>query len=149
MFNWLVENAIGTVPVWVWPFIAGIGFGVHLLTHILGRLPEIRPYALFIRVISVFAMFFGVFMAGSAGVSQIWQAQVQKAEEKVKIAEEQSKQVDIKIVTKVVKKTQFVEKRQESLQQEVKEEKVVIDKDCRIPKEFVKIVNKAAEPVND
>lgn len=147
MFNWIIENAIGNIPPTLWAIIAASGATAHFLTVFLARIPQIKPYALFIRFISMIATWVGVFMFGSAGVTQIWKEQLKLADQKIEIAQEQAKQVNTKIVTKVVKQIEVVKVREQQVEAEIKQNKQVLDKDCRVPSEFVTIHNKAAEPV--
>jgi hypothetical protein len=147
MFNWIIQHVIGNIPPILWAVVAGAGAGIHFLTVFLARIPQIKPYALFIRFISMVATWVGVFMFGSAGVTQIWQEQLKLAEQKIEIAQEQAKQVNTKIVTKVVKQIEVVKVREQQVEAEIKQNKEVLDKDCRVPSEFITIHNKAAEPV--
>jgi hypothetical protein len=147
MFNWIIQHIIGNIPVYVWAFVAGAGAGIHFITVFLARIPQVKPYSMFIRFISMIATWFGIFMLGGAGVTAVWQEQLKLADEKIKIAEEQSKEANSKIVTKVVKQTEYIKIRAEGFQTEIQQNKEVLDKDCRIPNEFVTIHNKAAEPV--
>jgi hypothetical protein len=146
MFNWMIQNIIGNIPVYIWAVIAGVGLGIHFVTVFLAQIPQVKPYALFLRFVSMVATWLGVFMWGSAGVSQIWQEQLKLAEQKIQLAEEQAKQVNTKIITKVITKTEIIKVRADNIEKEIVANKEVLDKDCRIPKEFVTIHNKAAEP---
>ena len=147
MFNWMIQHIIGNIPAITWAMLAGAGAGVHFLTVFLARIPQVKPYALFIRLISMIATWVGVFMFGSAGVTAIWKEQLKLAEQKIEIAEEQAKQANTKVITKVVKQIEVVKVREEAVNKEIQQNKEILDKDCRIPKEFVTIHNKAAEPI--
>ena len=80
-------------------------------------------------------------------VTSVWQEQLKQADEKIKIADEQSKEGNEKIVTKVVKQTEYITIRAEGFKNEIQKDKEILNKDCRIPSEFVTIHNKAAEPI--
>ena len=80
-----------------------------------------------------------------------WQARVKELEEKVAVAETQSKEENVKIVTKVVTKTQVVRVRGNDIVKYVDREIVKYDTKfapggiCEIPKEFIKAHNDSAE----
>ena len=147
MFNWIIEHFIANIPIFVWAFVAGAGAGVHFITVFLARFPSVKPYALGLRFISMAATLIGVFMMGGSGVTSVWQEQLKQADEKIKIADEQSKEGNEKIVTKVVKQTEYITIRAEGFKNEIQKDKEILNKDCRIPSEFVTIHNKAAEPI--
>lgn len=96
---------------------------------------------------AVCAAFFviGVYMAGAISDNEQWLARVAEMEAKVAKAEEQSKEQNTKIETKVVNKIQIVKTRGENIVQYVDREVTKYDSQCVIPKEFVKAHNDAAE----
>ena len=96
---------------------------------------------------AVCAAFFviGVYMSGAISDNDAWLARVAEMEAKVAKAEEQSKEQNTKIETKVVNKIQIVKTRGENIIQYVDKEVAKYDNQCVIPKEFVKAHNDAAE----
>ena len=73
-------------------------------------------------------------------------------EEKVAASEVQSKEENVKIVTKLITKTQVIKTRGEDIVKYVDREVIKYDTkfapggECEIPKEFIKAINDAAEP---
>jgi hypothetical protein len=104
-----------------------------------------------IQLGSIAAIVIGTFMAGAIHDNEAWEARVKEMEEKVAAAEAQSKEENVKIVTKVVTKTQIVRTRGEDIVKYVDREIVKYDTKfapggiCEIPKEFIKAHNDAAE----
>ena len=98
------------------------------------------------------AIAIGTFMSGAIYDNDAWEARVKEMEAKVAIAETQSKEENIKIVEKVVTKTQVIKTRGEDIVKYVDREVVKYDTkfapggECEIPKEFIKAINDAAEP---
>jgi hypothetical protein len=94
---------------------------------------------------------FGIFMSGSIYASKDWIARVKEMEAKVAIVEQQSKEENVKIVTKIVKKTELVRERGQDIIKYVDREVTKYDTkflpggECDIPKEFIKSMNDAAE----
>ena len=91
-------------------------------------------------------------MSGAIHDNESWLARVKEMEEKVAAAEQESKKENVKIVTKVVTKTQVVRTRGENIVKYVDREIVKYDTkfapggQCELPKEFIKAINDAAEP---
>ena len=90
-------------------------------------------------------------MSGSIYASKDWVARVKEMQDKVAIVEVQSKEENVKIVEKVVKKTEYITRRGQDIIQYVDREIVKYDTkflpggECEIPKEFIKSMNDAAE----
>ena len=90
-------------------------------------------------------------MSGAIYDNDAWEARVKEMEAKVVIAETQSKEENIKIVEKIVTKTQVIKTRGEDIIKYVDREVVKYDTkfapggECEIPKEFIKALNDAAE----
>jgi hypothetical protein len=98
------------------------------------------------------AIAIGTFMSGAIYDNDAWEARVKEMQEKVAAAEVQSKEENVKIVEKVVTKTQVIKTRGQDIVKYVDREVVKYDTkfapgvDCEIPKEFIKAINDAAEP---
>lgn len=91
-------------------------------------------------------------MSGAIHDNEKWEARVKEMEAKVAAAEVQSKEENVKIVEKVVTKTQVIKTRGQDIVKYVDREVVKYDTkfapggECEIPKEFIKALNDAAEP---
>jgi hypothetical protein len=90
-------------------------------------------------------------MSGAIYDNNAWEARVKEMQDKVAAAEVQSKEENVKIVTKVVNKTQVIKTRGQDIVKYVDREVVKYDTkfaaggECEIPKEFIKAINDAAE----
>jgi hypothetical protein len=90
-------------------------------------------------------------MAGAIHDNNSWEARVKEMQDKVAAAEIQSKEQNVKIVEKVVRKTEIIRTRGEDIIKYVDREIVKYDTkfapggECEIPKEFIKAHNDAAE----
>ena len=120
-------------------FVASFFFG-----FVVRWIPTIAPYHLLIQVISIVLLVAGVYFKGGYSVEMEWRNRVAELEAKIAIAEQQSKEVNEKIVTvykdrvKVVKETQVV------VQEKIKTVEVKIDSQCKITADTVDILNQAA-----
>ena len=88
MYTFLVDHIFGHIPVWIWPFVAGIGFTGYFFTGILSRFPQLDPWAPFVKPVCFVIFVAGVFMLGAGSVASIMQQQILAAEARAKAAEE-------------------------------------------------------------
>jgi len=134
--------------------IAGIISSVlsfFVINKILRWFPPLAGWLNLLQIVSIVLLLAGVYFKGSYQTEAEWRAKVAEVEARLKAAEETSKQENVKIVTKVVTKTQIVRTRGENIIKYVDREIVKYDEKfapggaCEIPKEFIKAHNDAAE----
>ena len=143
IINWL--------PDWIFYAIFFVGLLGLLATYVMKFIPFVYVYRTPIQAISILAIAIGTYMSGAISNEEAWQARVNEMEAKVAAAEVQSVKENIKIVEKVVIKTQIVRARGQDIIQYVDREVIKYDTkfapggECEIPKEFIKALNDAAK----
>ena len=148
---WQIMWVLSLLPDWFYHLVTVAGVIGVIAAWVLKFIPFISTYRLPIQVVSIIAVLFGVWMEGGIVNEAKWQARVKELEEKVAVAETQSKEENVKIVTKVVTKTQIVKVRGKDIVKYVDREIVKYDTKfapggiCEIPKEFIKAHNDSAE----
>jgi hypothetical protein len=139
LLNWL--------PDWIFYAIGLIGlvglFATYLLKFI--PIPAIYMYKTPIQLVSVLLIGFATYMSGGIANEEKWNARVKEVEAKVAAAEVESVKQNVKIVEKVVKKTEYITRKGNDVIQYVDREIVKYDSSCVIPKEFVKAHNDATD----
>ena len=142
------------LPNWIFyaVLIAGVvGLVVSYFVRFLSFIPFVYVYKTPIQLVSIIAIAVGTFMSGAIHDNDAWEARVKEMQDKVAAAEVQSKEENVKIVEKVVTKTQVIRTRGEDIIKYVDREVVKYDTkfapggECEIPKEFIKALNDAAE----
>lgn len=124
-------------------FISGIVISVvGLFTS---KIPPIAPYGFLIKIVGTMLFLFGLYFEGGLQNELSWRAKVAEMEQKVAAVEQKSKEENVKIVTKVVTKTELVRERGQEIIKYVDREITKYDSQCVIPTEFVKVLNDAAE----
>jgi len=144
MFSWIIELILGGLPSWIWPAIAGGGFVVYSLSAVLGTFPAFKPYAMFIKPLGAVICVGGIFMFGGAGVTAIYQAQVEEMKHKVELAEQASKGANDLLAEKSKAKAKVVHDVTVVYRDRIKEVEKQIDADCKLDSEVPKIINDAA-----
>jgi len=139
LLNWL--------PDWIFYAIGLIGlvglFATYLLRFI--PIPAIYMYKTPIQLVSIVLIGFATYMSGGIANEAKWNARVKEVEAKVAAAEVESAKQNVKIVEKVVKKTEYITRKGNDVIQYVDREIVKYDSSCVIPKEFVKAHNDATD----
>jgi uncharacterized membrane protein len=147
---WLLQ----WLPNWIFyaVLIAGVfGLIVSYFIRFLSFIPFLYVYKTPIQLGSIVAIAIGTFMAGAIYDNEAWEARVKEMEEKVAAAEAQSKEENVKIVEKLVTKTQVIRTRGEDIVKYIDREIIKYDEKfakggvCEIPQEFIKAHNDAAE----
>ena len=135
------------LPDWVYYGILGIGLVGLAITYLLRfiPIPAIFMYKTPIQLGSIALIVIGTFMSGAIHDNNAWLDRVHEMEAKVAKAEQESKEANDKINTKVEQtKTKIVEK-QIVVKQYIDREVAKYDNQCVIPKEFIKAINDSAE----
>ena len=142
---------INFLPDWVFHTIFAIGVVGTIAGFLLGFIPLIKRYSLVIQVCSILILVLGVFLEGAMSDNKEWVARVKEMEAKVAAAEAKSQKVNVEIIEKVVKKTEYIKLRGQEIIKYVDRDLVKYDTkfapggQCEIPKEFITLHNKAAE----
>jgi hypothetical protein len=115
------------------------------------RIPVINQYRIPAQVLGIALLVIGVYWRGGYAIEMEWRERVAEVEARVAAAEAASKEENVKIVTKVVTKTQVIRTRGETITKYIDREIVKYDEKfakggvCEIPQEFIKAHNSAAE----
>lgn len=124
-------------------FIGVIGVAItYMLKWI--PLPAIYIYKTPIQLVSLGLIVFGTFMSGAMWNQAAWLEKVHELELKIAAAEVESAKENIKIVEKVVVKKEYYKEKGNEIVKYIDREIVKYDDSCKIPKEFVESINKAA-----
>ena len=126
------------------------GAGLLIASGLTRWFPAVVAYRVPMQIMGVVIFSFGIYLQGGRANEAVWQQRVQDLEAKVAQAEAESAQATVKIVEKVVNKTQVVrEKAQTEIQyidRIVKEKEEIIKyvERCPVPAELLDAHNRAA-----
>jgi len=139
------------LPNWIFYGIFFVGLLGLLATYVMKFIPFVYMYRTPIQAVSVLAIAIGTYMSGAISNEEAWRARVKEMEAKVEAAAVESAQENVKIVEKIVKKTEYIKTRGQDIVKYIDKEIVKYDTkflpggQCEIPKEFIEAHNKAAE----
>lgn len=143
---WQIMWMLNLLPDWFWHLI--VIFSV--LALIVASVFKFIPYRLPIQVFGALLLLFGIWMEGGIVNEAKWEARVRELEEKVKIAEEKSKEKNVEIQEKVVTQTKVVKEKGKDIIQFIdrevvkKEEVIKYVENCPVPKDIIDAHNAAA-----
>ena len=121
-----------------------IGVIGTFFSYILYRIPFVWQYASIIKLVALPLLIISIFLEGYFYASKSWIEESKKFEKKVKVAEQQSKDANVKLDNALKDKNNAVKKQQIVIQERIKEVQVQVNADCKVSPEAVKILNDAA-----
>ena len=147
---WQIMWLLNLMPDWFYHLIVIVSILGLIVASVLKFVPFVSTYRLPIQVISALLLVFGVWMEGGIVNEAKWEARVRELEDKVKIAEEKSKEKNVEIQEKVITQTKVVKEKGRDIIQYIdrevvkKEEVVKFIENCPIPKDIIDAHNAAA-----
>jgi len=148
---WILHFLPDTLILWICNIVLLAGILLTVTAFFIKRIPVINQYRIPAQVLGIALLVTGVYWRGGYAVEQEWRERVAEVEARVAAAEEKSAEENVKIVTKVVTKTQVIRTRGETITKYIDREIVRYDEKfakggvCEIPQEFIKAHNSAAE----
>ena len=133
------------LPDWFFYIILLAGVGGLVASYLMKFIPFVYMYRTPIQIGSVVAIVLGTFMIGAAWNDQEWRRRVAEMEQKVAAAEVQSNEENVKIITKIINKTEIIKTKGEDVIKYIEKEVVKYNDRCEIPNQLVEALNKAAE----
>ena len=139
------------VILWICNTVLLVGLVLTITAFFIQRIPVINQYRVSAQVLGIALLVVGVYWRGGYAIEQEWRERVTEVETRVAAAEAASKEENTKIVTKVVTKTQIIRTRGDTITKYIDREIVKYDTkfapggQCEIPREFIKVINDAAE----
>jgi hypothetical protein len=138
-------------PYWVFDAVLLIGILGLAASYFVKFVPLINTYRLPLQLTALALTIAGAWFQGGITNDKQWEARVAELEKQVLVAEAKSAETNTEIVTKVVKQTQVIRERGDTItkyiDREVVRDQQVIQfiENCEIPDIIVDTHNKAAK----
>lgn len=151
---WQFQWAISLIPdswlFWIYSTILTTGlilyFGSMLFKYFPFKyIPFVGQYPVVAKVLGIIFTALGIYLFGGYAVEQSWRDRVHQLEEKIKISEEKSQEANQQLSVVIKEKNALVKNNLANLQGQIKLNAAKIDADCKVPREAVVILNRAAE----
>lgn len=147
---WLIQFLPDPLVVIIIDTLLGIGVLSFIvcfffINRLVRWIPGLASHYLLLQIISVFLLTAGVYFKGGYVIESKWRAEVEKLQEKIKIAEENSKNKNTEIVTVYKDKIKVIRKVVKEVKKEIEEKKVYINEGCTVSPTAVEMYNKAVK----
>ena len=152
---WILHFLPDALILWICNIVLLAGILLTVTAFFIKRIPVINQYRIPAQVLGIALLVAGVYWRGGYAIEMEWRERVAEVEARVAAAEAKSAEENVKIVTKVVTKTQVIRTRGETITKYIDREIVRYDEKfakggmCEIPQEFIKAHNSAAEAPNE
>lgn len=137
MISWLPAGLI----YWFTVILFFGGIIAYIVSKLAGWIPLVSRYKLAVELGSVVAILLGGYLYG--GVE--YRLKAQEMAEKVKVAEEQSRQANVDLKKEIDKKNQQIKDQASKLKESVRQNAQRMDSQCTVDSEAVRIINQAAQ----
>lgn len=115
--------------------------------YVIKYFPQLIPYRTILQIVSVVLLAFGVYLKGGQVVEEKWRARVAELEAKVSVAEQQSKDANVQLKSKVTEKIRVIKETQVVVQEKIRDVQVKVDSQCKITAETIDVLNQAARGI--
>ena len=105
---WILHFLPDALILWVTNILLLIGIALTLAGFFVHRIPVLCRYQIPFKVLGIALLAAGIYFRGGYAVEQTWRERVAEVEAKLKVAEEQSQQENVRIETKYVKRVQVI-----------------------------------------
>ena len=130
MFEFFVHYALGNIPDWLWPALAGGAFVIWFFAGVISHLPQFALYAKLIKPVAFIAMLMGVFMYGGAGVIAVYKADLVEAQHQAELADEKAKAANQQLTQALDANTHLVKGRAYGVDVIIQKDREKINADC-------------------
>jgi type VI protein secretion system component VasK len=138
---WILQLLPDSVILWFVNILLLAGILLTIAGWFAHRIPLIYQYQLPFKIVGVLLLVLGVYFRGGYAIEMEWRERVTELEQKLKLAEAESAQVNEVIKEKIVTKTQVIREKGETIIQRVE---VLKDTTCPVPQEVIDVHNEAA-----
>ena len=109
------------------------------------KIPFVGTYATIIKIVSIILFCIGVYWKGGYSFESDWRQRVAELEEKIKDAEEKSRQTNVIIETKYRDRVKTITETRERVVEKIKEREKVINAKCELDPSVISILNEASK----
>lgn len=151
---WQIQWMLALIPdnllVWIYSVITITGiifyFGGFLCKYWpFKMIPIIGQFPFLGKFLGAILVIVGTLLFGGYINEMSWRDKVHQLEEKIKESEAKSADANVKLGSAIKEKNALVKSNLSKLQGQIYQDSAKIDAECKVPREAVEILNKAAE----
>ena len=142
---WMMHLLPDSFLIWVINLLL-VGGLIGIVVGFFGsKIPFVSTYARIIQIASIILFCIGVYWKGGYSVEADWRQRVAELEEKIKDAEEKSRQTNVVIETKYRDRVKTITETRERVVEKIKEREKVINAKCELDPSVISILNEASK----
>jgi hypothetical protein len=142
---WQIMWVFGLLPEWIWHILLLLGIVAVVASVFLKIVPFISQYSLPIKLVGVAVVMLSLWMEGGFANESKWQARIAELEEKVRVAEAKSAEINTVIETVYVDRVQIVTDTKIIVQNNIRKSAKKMDQVCKIEPEVINILNESVK----
>jgi membrane protein implicated in regulation of membrane protease activity len=142
---WMMHLLPASFLIFIIHALLVVGLIGMVIGFIGGKLPFVGTYATIIKIVSIVLFCIGLYWKGGYSVEEEWQQRVAEMEEKVRIAEEKSKETNVIIETKYKDRVKKITETRNVIVEKIKINEKIIDAKCELDPVVISILNEAAK----
>ncbi len=142
---WLLHLLPDAFLIWIINLLLTGGLIGMIIGFFGSKLPFVGTYARIIQIASIIAFCIGLYWKGGYSVEQDWRERVAEMEEKVKVSEEKSKEINTVIETKYKDRVKKITETRDVIIEKIKVNERIIDAKCELDPMVISILNEAAK----
>ena len=142
---WMMHLLPDSFLIWIINLLL-VGGLIGIVVGFFGsKIPFVSTYARIIQIASIILFCIGVYWKGGYSVEADWRQRVAELEEKIKDAEEKSRQTNVVIETKYRDRVKTITETRERVVEKIKEREKVINAKCELDPSVISILNEASK----
>jgi len=130
MYSLIVHYALGNIPDWLWPALAGGAAVIYFFSGVITHIPQVAIYGKLVKPVAFIAMMVGIFFYGGAGVVAVYKADLIEAQHKADIAATEAKAANDALAVSIANNKHLIEGRAYGVKQIIIKDKDKINADC-------------------
>jgi hypothetical protein len=133
------------LPDWIVHLVLLAGVLGLVASFFLSVIPFVKQYKLPLQIVSVLVIIVAVWFEGNIHNEKVWLERVAQLEAKVKIAEQKSKEENVRIETKIVERVKVIKENVDVIRHEIEVRKELINEGCVLSDTAIEMYNRAVE----
>jgi hypothetical protein len=133
------------LPDWLVHLVLLAGVLGLVASFFLSVIPFVKQYKLPLQIVSVLVIIVAVWFEGNIHNEKVWLERVAQLEAKVKVAEQKSKEENVRIETKIVERVKVIKENVDVIRHEIEVRKELINEGCVLSDTAIEMYNRAVE----
>jgi hypothetical protein len=109
------------------------------------KFPFISTYGNIIKIVAGILLIAGLYLEGGIGVEQEWRSRVTELQDKIEVAQKESKKENIVIREKVVEKVRIIKEKSDEIRTVIETKRDAINAECKLSDDAWVLYNRATQ----